>query len=97
MRGITFLSPFPTSLTVNVPQGSGCHVFPWMRHYYMTSFRRVFVLLVVAFTTDATPPLIFKSFDDLFAIHWIFVHTDTHCVKVKNELKMRSNPTEVPT
>jgi hypothetical protein len=40
-----------------------------MWHYYMTSFRRVFVLLVVAFATDTAPALVFKSLDDLFAGH----------------------------
>jgi hypothetical protein len=54
-----------------------------MWHYYMTSFRRVFVLLVVALATDTTPALAFKSFDDLFAGHRIFIHTDTHQVKEK--------------
>src|ERR1035437_9573776 len=56
-------SPFPTSLTVNVPQGSGCHVFPGMWHHYMTSFRRVFVLLVIVFATNTVPTLVLKSFD----------------------------------
>jgi hypothetical protein len=51
----------------------------------MTSFRRVFVLLVVAFAADTTPSLVFKSFDDLFAGHKLFIHTDTHHVKAKEK------------
>ena len=51
----------------------------------MTSFRWVFVLLVVTFTTDTTPSLVFKSFDDLFTGHELFIHTNTHHVKVKEK------------
>jgi len=56
-----------------------------MWHHYMTSFRRVFVLLVIAFATDATPTLVFKSFDDFFTGHRIFIHTNTHHVKVNEK------------
>jgi hypothetical protein len=56
-----------------------------MWHYYMTSFRRVFVLLVVAFATNTAPTLVLKSFDDLFTGHKLFIHTDTHHVKAKEK------------
>jgi hypothetical protein len=45
----------------------------------------VFVLLMVTFTTDTTPSLVFKSFDDLFTGHELFIHTNTHRVKVKEK------------
>jgi len=40
-----------------------------MWRYHLTSFRRVLVLLVVAFASDVIPALVFKSFDDFFAGH----------------------------
>jgi hypothetical protein len=51
----------------------------------MTSFRRVFVLLVVAFATDTAPALVLKSFDYLFTGHKLFIHTDTHHVKANEK------------
>ncbi|GAC1448566.1 MAG: hypothetical protein PVSMB11_10040 [Desulfuromonadaceae bacterium] len=45
----------------------------------------MFELLVVAFTSDTTPPLVFKSPDDLFAGHKLIIHTNTH--RVKEEVK----------
>jgi hypothetical protein len=63
-----------------------------MWHHYMTSFRRVFVLLVVTFATDTTPTVIFKPFDDLFTGHKLFIHTNTHRVKVKEEVEQLSTP-----
>jgi hypothetical protein len=45
----------------------------------------VFVLLVVAFATNTTPTLVLKLFDDLFAGHELFIHTNTHHVKVKEK------------
>lgn len=35
-----------------------------------------------------TPPLIFKSFDDFFAGHKLFIHTNTHHAKVKERNKI---------
>jgi hypothetical protein len=52
-----------------------------MWHYYMTSFRWVFVLLMVAFATNTTPSLVFKPSDDLFAGHSLNIHINTHRVK----------------
>jgi hypothetical protein len=56
-----------------------------MWHHYMTSFRRVFELLVVAFATNTTPSLALKPLDDLFTGHKLFIHTNTHHVKVKEK------------
>jgi hypothetical protein len=67
-----------------------------MWHHYMTSFRRVFVLLVVAFATNTAPTLVLKSFDYLSTGHKLFIHTNTHYVKAKEKQNNSPIPNKIP-
>ena len=56
----------------------------------MTSFRRVFVLLVVAFATGTKPAFVFKPLNDLFTGHSHSIPIHTHLVKEMKDISSQA-------